>query len=572
MAPKSSHIIFLKGLFLSMAFLTFFFACTESKFNLSRVENTTHLIDSLNNQLTKQQELDSVELNQADSLFRLSLALGYEKGIAESAANKIRIQNQAYHYGDALLFISEFVEILHQIEYPHSQAMVFEEIGLLYLELNDLNQAYNYLIKVLNYYEKNENQKKMSFILSRIGLMFINGDIQKSQEYLKKSLDISHQLNDSIGIARDLNNFGIILRKKNKPDSAEHYFKQANIINEKTGNWNFYATNLLNLGNLEKNNKNHIASIKLLNEALLVFDSLNEKKKYALVLLQLGDVYIGMQDYEKAIPYFIAADSIGEKLDWSITRRNGNWGLYYCNNMLARYDLAIKYLEQQYLFEGKYRQERNFQELIKLELQHKNDQLNRQKILDQEKYKLKMYFILAFLLLFIAYLFQLFRKQKFKVAKELLERKILQNELESKERELTSFVLNMIRMNDKKLKLIAYLKSQKHRLKKENHDVIDYSIRSLEYDQDAQLWDEFELRFNKVNSEFYQKLANRYPDLTLNEKRLCAFLLMNMTTKEVSSITGQSIEAIGKARTRLRKKLGLTNHDESITSILSSLC
>ena len=101
--------------------------------------------------------------------------------------------------------------------------------------------------------------------------------------------------------------------------------------------------------------------------------------------------------------------------------------------------------------------------------------------------------------------------------------------------------------------------------------MIDTAIRDLEYDQDAQIWEEFEMRFNKVNSEFYQKLAARFPELTLNEKRLCAFLLMNMTTKEISSITGQSTEAIGKARTRLRKKMGITNHDESITAILSSL-
>jgi DNA-binding CsgD family transcriptional regulator len=171
----------------------------------------------------------------------------------------------------------------------------------------------------------------------------------------------------------------------------------------------------------------------------------------------------------------------------------------------------------------------------------------------------------------VALIYQLFKKQKLKVAKQMLERKVLQNELDEKERELTSFVLNMVRLNEKKLGIINYLKKQKHRLKKENQDVIDTAIRDLEFDQDAKVWEEFELRFNKVNSEFYQKLANLYPDLTLNEKRLCAFLLMNMTTKEISSITGQSVDAIGKARTRLRKKLGITNQDDGIADVLSSL-
>jgi len=46
---------------------------------------------------------------------------------------------------------------------------------------------------------------------------------------------------------------------------------------------------------------------------------------------------------------------------------------------------------------------------------------------------------------------------------------------------------------------------------------------------------------------------------------------MNMNTKETPNIAGQSTEAIGKTRTRLRKKLGLTNQDESIATIIGSL-
>jgi len=249
----------------------------------------------------------------------------------------------------------------------------------------------------------------------------------------------------------------------------------------------------------------------------------------------------------------------------------GNWGLYHCYKSLEQCELSIKYLEGYRKIEDKLRIKQNFQELVRLELQYKNDQLVRQKIWDQQKQKFILYSALALLLIFIAFFFQLFKKQKLKIVKEKLERKVLQNELDGKERELTSFVLNMIRLNEKKVGIITYLKKQRPRLKMENHDVIDTAIRDLEYDQDAQIWEEFEMRFNKVNSEFYQKLAARFPELTLNEKRLCAFLLMNMTTKEISSITGQSTEAIGKARTRLRKKMGITNHDESITAILSSL-
>jgi DNA-binding CsgD family transcriptional regulator len=52
-----------------------------------------------------------------------------------------------------------------------------------------------------------------------------------------------------------------------------------------------------------------------------------------------------------------------------------------------------------------------------------------------------------------------------------------------------------------------------------------------------------------------------FPTLTLNERRLCAFLKLQMTTKEIASLTGQSIRAVELARTRLRKKLQLTNSE-----------
>jgi len=560
-----------KGLPMVLILVAFVFACSENKFDLSKTQVTTNQIDSLN-ALISEQENAAVEIEkQADSLFKLSLALGYEKGIAEAASQKIRLLRKDYQYDIALQFITESMELLHDINDPFYQVMVYEEIGLLYLDLDDFDQAYNYLTLALTYYDENKNLKKKSYILSRIGLMFKNNDVDKSKEYLQKSLDISTEIKDSIGIARDLNNIALIYQRQKIFDTAQVYYRQAILINKKIKNWNYYATNLFNLANIEKENENFEESIKLYTQSIQAFDTLNERYKYAQVLLHLGDVYHSMNDYEKAITFFASADSLGEKYAWMQIEKFGNWGLYHCYKSLAQCALSIKYLEEYRKIEDNLRAKQNFQEVTRLELQFINNQLVRQKMWDQQKQKFILYFALALLLVFIAFLFQLFRKQKFKVAKEMLERKVLQNELDGKERELTSFVLNMIRLNEKKVGIITYLKKQKPRLKKENHDVIDHAIRDLEYDQDAKVWEEFEMRFNKVNSEFYQKLANYFPELTNNEKRLCAFLLMNMTTKEVSSITGQSTEAIGKARTRLRKKLGITNQDESITSVLSSL-
>jgi DNA-binding CsgD family transcriptional regulator len=62
-----------------------------------------------------------------------------------------------------------------------------------------------------------------------------------------------------------------------------------------------------------------------------------------------------------------------------------------------------------------------------------------------------------------------------------------------------------------------------------------------------------------------------YPDLTPNEKKICAFLRLNMSTKDIAAITHQSVHSLNVARTRLRKKLGIDGTDENLVNFLNRL-
>jgi len=267
-----ANIYFLvKGLLMALILVVFMAACSENKFDLSKAQVTTHQIDSLNTLISEQKNAAVEALKQADSLFKLSLALGYEKGIAESASQKIRLLPKDYQYDLALQFISEYLELLHEINDPYYQVMLYEEIGQLYYHLDDFDQAYNYLTLALIYYEKNNKLKKKSYILSRIGLMFKGNDVDKSKEYLQRSLDISIEINDSVGIARDLHNIALNYQIRTSFDTARIYYQQAMLINEKIGKWNYYATNQLNLAIIEKLNNNFEESIKLLTQLTHTF-------------------------------------------------------------------------------------------------------------------------------------------------------------------------------------------------------------------------------------------------------------------------------------------------------------
>lgn len=131
--------------------------------------------------------------------------------------------------------------------------------------------------------------------------------------------------------------------------------------------------------------------------------------------------------------------------------------------------------------------------------------------------------------------------------------------------------MQLIKVKGTNNRIIGNLQENRKDLKKENQWIVDTMILDLKNIEDNNFWEEFNLCFRDVNQEFQEKISNQYPDLIHNERRLCAFLYLDMTTKEIANITGQSIDSINLAKTRLRNKVGLTSQNISINTFLKSL-
>jgi hypothetical protein len=95
-------------------------------------------------------------------------------------------------------------------------------------------------------------------------------------------------------------------------------------------------------------------------------------------------------------------------------------------------------------------------------------------------------------------------------------------------------------------------------------------INELRNHTNDDLWQQMELTFGQIHQSFYIKIYKLFPNLTRNEKRLCAFLKMNLSTKDISSITHQTVRSIEVARARLRIKMNLTRTD-SLTKFFSQI-
>jgi DNA-binding CsgD family transcriptional regulator len=142
--------------------------------------------------------------------------------------------------------------------------------------------------------------------------------------------------------------------------------------------------------------------------------------------------------------------------------------------------------------------------------------------------------------------------------------------LEFKNKELALNVMSLLKKNEILSEISKKLINVKNEaVKDETKDAIRRIYKELQKSTDDEIWEEFELRFRQVHSEFYNKLMKRFPDLSPSEQRLCAFLRLNMSSKEISELTGQSLNALETARYRLRKKLGITNSQVNLITFLS---
>ena len=138
-------------------------------------------------------------------------------------------------------------------------------------------------------------------------------------------------------------------------------------------------------------------------------------------------------------------------------------------------------------------------------------------------------------------------------------------ELESNQKSVTAATLKLLQNSERDARTIERLQDIEKNADAEGRQKINSLIsdyKRLSYNSN---WDEFELLFEKVHNSFYEKLNTQFPTLTANDRKICAFLKLNMSSKEIAQITFQSDEALKKARLRLRQKLEIDRETNLVT-------
>ncbi len=80
----------------------------------------------------------------------------------------------------------------------------------------------------------------------------------------------------------------------------------------------------------------------------------------------------------------------------------------------------------------------------------------------------------------------------------------------------------------------------------------------------------FEFQIDELHQEFFMKLKELFPGLTINDLRLCAYLKIGLNSKEIADILNILPSSIYISRSRLRKKLNI-NTDDDLYNYLNSI-
>jgi hypothetical protein len=159
------------------------------------------------------------------------------------------------------------------------------------------------------------------------------------------------------------------------------------------------------------------------------------------------------------------------------------------------------------------------------------------------------------------------KRKKLKAQKKIVQinNEKLVEEVASKNRELAISTMSIIKKNE-------FLSSIKDQLKAnaENPEVkavirtIDRNINNVDD------WKFFEDAFNNADKDFLKKVKSVHPEYTSNDLRLCAYLRLNLSSKEIAPLLNISLRSVEVKRYRLRKKMSL-QHENSLTDYIMNL-
>jgi tetratricopeptide (TPR) repeat protein len=482
----------------------------------------------------------------------------------------------------ALMYYDQAVRLYTEAQKYKEVIKIMVVQGNIYLVQENVPEALDKYLQGVALSEQHNDKSSLGNLYNNIGIIYFQTNEKKDAlDYYSRANKIFEENKDSMNVIISLGNIGSIYMDLGKMDIARSYFETALELSKKIKAFPQEANALQQLGLLSDKEGDYRNAMEFYQRALEIYKS-NELKEsappsifYSNIYTNIGNTYFKTGDNPRAIDYLKKGFTLAEQTQSYSVMSNASLFLSRAYQDMENYKAAFLNYQLYKQFNDSANNVPGLQKLIRMQMKFQMDKRIKEQELQQKvqilrQKRLQLLYIGLFVIALMAaiLMFLLFRLQKNKIRNVELEQKNLQNELEFKNKELMTNIMYLLKKNE----FIITISEKLRKVNLEQNPGLEPMIREviheLETGSSPEKWKEFEMRFQDVHKDFYRKLNEKHPDLTTNDLRMCAFIRLNMNTKEIAAVTYQSVNSIVVARSRLKQKLKLSK-DDSLTAYIS---
>lgn len=460
-------------------------------------------------------------------------------------------------------------------------------LGILYCEQGRLEEGILLFEQALDYYEKTANTDAISDALLNIGVvMQMVGEYDKALLYMTESVKMVELTRVKSQLAIRYYHLADLYLEMHKNEKAFEYCNKTLRVAEEIASKPLAAECNFLMGKYYMSEKKYNDAINHFATALAMVERNNHKTLTTNINLWYANAFVQLNRIDEAIDKASIAYRDASALNLTTIQKDASYVLFKCFENKGDTGKALNWFEVYYNVSDSVNYHKQQKEIQRIEAyfnyekkERENEILRSKASLQEQRLKNRTITLFALILgivLSVVAIILLISRMKYARALNREQQMLslhqleqLNKELDGKERELATKMMFLNQKNE----LIGHIINQLQEI--QNDPEVDYAeinslVNELRSDAPQSNWKEFETQFVQVHPDFYKRLYAKYPELTSYEQRICAFLRMNLNTKEIASITGRSAKSIEVTRSRIRQKLQLTRKD-NLSSFLASI-
>ena len=484
---------------------------------------------------------------------------------------KIYLENDSL--GPSIKYLHQAFQYINKASKKNLIADINYSLGDVYMQIDDIPNSLKHYLRSYEISLEEKNQFQILKSSYGLGLAYYGAqDYSKSILYAQMALDNALRFNYHDEVHKIYNLLGMVYTITEKYDSARIYFKKIQEFGQKTKDSVAIGYSLINLSHLSITEGKNQEGVDYLLNALQIRILTEQPRSKATIYCNLGEAYRKLNKFSTALDYIKKSNLISESQGYLNLEMSNCENLYSIYKEIGMKDSALYYMERFMKLKNRHFDNERQKQIQQLNYKFELSQFDKNLAIYKQKIKIRnlySYFTTFIILLLLVITILIYRSSHLKLRLQEEEKKQILTTIETQNRELVSLIINL----DQKKSIISELENSiKKLLRSDKKTNLEQQLISIEQKIKTNInvdndWDSIKNHFDQVHSGFFKSLNQNHPELTAYEQKQCAYIRMNLGTKDIARIHNISDRSVQMIRYRLKKKMNLSPNDDLIAYI-----